>query len=310
MYALGGMIVWIMRDQKCLFQEPAAEEAVLASIAGCCQSADPADRPEIGHVKQALCKVSGINDKHFMENLVRRLENYSQVLENTVTLRTNALCQERQRCDLILSELLPRQVLVELRKGHPALPKFFGFVSLLFTYVDRFDEFVMSSSSQLTDVIRFLMEMVAAFDVILSRFDCYKVEAVADSYLVASGIPKENDGEHVFIIGRVAERLSKEFSLLSFPSYLNLKIGINSGPCAAGIIGNVRPRYSIFGESVNMASRLGTTSEPGKIQISLTTAEYLWHDPTFQVTERGSVHLKGIGMRCTYWLEGINAEQR
>ncbi|XP_055347750.1 atrial natriuretic peptide receptor 2-like [Paramacrobiotus metropolitanus] len=276
---------------------------ILSNLLHQCHSAEPMDRPNIWQVKLEIGRIVA-NQGKLLDQLLRRLEEYALQLENAVSLRTHTLKQEMEKCDSLLGEMLPRYVLVQLRTGNLVQPQIFPSVTILMTHVAGFDEFVSKCESDPLEIVIFLNSMFTIFDRVLAKFDCYKVETITDCCLVASGLPVENNGEHVHIIADVALEMRELFEQSFLWERLRLKAGIHSGSCAAGVVGTARPRYCVFGDSVNVTSRLASSSQSGKIQISYSTEALLRTDKLFKVDERGLTYLKGIGTVMTFWLDG------
>ncbi|XP_055347746.1 atrial natriuretic peptide receptor 1-like [Paramacrobiotus metropolitanus] len=313
-YAVGELMDCILQDQdKEPFGNghvttladssiPLTAQQVLTTVIELCRHPDPAKRPTIGQIVKSTDKVLK-NSGKFLDKLFRRLEDYAQQLEQAVASRTQMLKLETERCDALLSEMLPRYILIQLRIGHIIHPQMFQSVTFTFTYVTGFDEFIRRCNDSPLDIVLFLGAMFTNFDRIIGKCDCYKVETVNDSCLVASGLPIENEGQHVAIIARLTLELRNAFLHSLMTNQQSLQCGIHTGPCAAGVIGTARPRYCVFGDSVNMTSRLASSSQSGKIHVSGAAAKMLEEDGSFKIHERGLTFLKGIGDTKTYWLD-------
>lgn len=180
----------------------------------------------------------------------------------------------------------------------------------------------ISAHSSPLEVVDLLNDLYNMFDRIISKFDVYKVETIGDAYMMVSGLPQPNGLEHARIIARLSvvliEQVTTVFKIRHQPSeQLLLRIGLHSGPCAAGVVGFVMPRYCLFGDTVNTASRMESHGEPLRIHASETTAEILRAlerrfsaessehktlKPEFLVEARGGVEIKGKGLMRTYWI--------
>ncbi|XP_024941625.1 soluble guanylate cyclase 88E isoform X2 [Cephus cinctus] len=213
------------------------------------------------------------------------------------------LDEEMQRTDELLYQMIPKQVANRLRDGGNPIDtcEMFDNVSILFSDVVSFTE--ICSRITPMEVVSMLNAMYSIFDTLTERNRVYKVETIGDAYMVVSGAPvKEND--HADRVCDMALDMVEAIMDLKDPStgnHLQIRVGVHSGAVVAGIVGLKMPRYCLFGDSVNTASRMEATSEAMQIHISQSTKELL--SPSYKVTERGEIQVKGKGTMKTYWLE-------
>ncbi|TKR64226.1 hypothetical protein L596_024796 [Steinernema carpocapsae] len=154
--------------------------------------------------------------------------------------------------------------------------------------------------------IRFLNNAFTMFDDVIKDHDAYKVETTGETYMVASGVPTENENRHVFIIADIALQIRE--ATHNYTDYkpidwnLEVRMGFHCGPIATGVIGLKSPRYCLFGDTVNFASRMQSNCAPNQIQMSEVTANMLLDCDKYTLTRRGVVKVKGKGNVNTYWL--------
>ncbi|XP_046748261.1 soluble guanylate cyclase 88E isoform X3 [Diprion similis] len=210
---------------------------------------------------------------------------------------------EMKRTDELLYQMIPKQVADRLRNGESPIDtcEMFDSVSILFSDVVSFTEICSRISPM--KVVSMLNAMYSIFDTLTERNRVYKVETIGDAYMVVSGAPdKEHD--HADRVCDMALDMVEAITDLKDPSteqHLQIRVGVHSGAVVAGIVGLKMPRYCLFGDSVNTASRMEATSEAMQIHISQPTKELL--SPSYKVTERGEIQVKGKGSMKTYWLE-------
>lgn len=212
--------------------EVASDEAPieLIELMNDCWQESPTARPEIGPIKSRLKKITrGISSKNFFDNLLSRMEQYANNLEQLVDEKTNALIEEKQKADEILYQLLPRTVADQLKVGIETKPEAFQAVTIFFSDIVGFT--ALSSMSTPMQVVDFLNDLYTCFDAIIENHDVYKVETIGkiiiininrnnllvfkfyfkkikgDAYLVASGCPNRNGNEHSREIARMALEL-------------------------------------------------------------------------------------------------------
>lgn len=234
------------------------------------------------------------------------MEQYANNLEELVEERTQDYIEEKKKCEKLLYQLLPQSVAAQLISGQPVVAETFDQVTIYFSDIVGFT--AISAESTPMQVVQFLNDLYTCFDSIVENFDVYKVETIGDAYMVVSGLPIRNGNQHAREIARLALALLEavhNFKIHHRPNdRLKLRIGLHTGACVAGVVGLKMPRYCLFGDTVNTASRMESNGEALKIHISEKTKLALDQFGTFITTRRGMVPMKGKGEMLTYWLEG------
>ncbi|XP_037547159.1 guanylate cyclase 2G [Nematolebias whitei] len=269
-----------------------------------CWSENPDYRPPFASIRRRLRGISPESHANILDNMVDKLEKYANHLEDVVEERTNQLTAEKARADKLLSSMLPRYIADELMAGKSVEPQSYDMVTIFFSDIVGFTS--MCSVSSAMEVVTFLNDLYSLFDDIIKLYDVYKVETIGDAYMVASGLPISNGNKHVLEISMMALHFLSSirvFKIAHMPNQtLAIRIGIHSGPVVAGVVGTTMPRYCLFGDTVNTASRMESNSLPLKIHISQSTADILVQAGSFEMEERGEIELKGKGLQKTYWL--------
>ncbi|XP_064635394.1 soluble guanylate cyclase 88E-like isoform X2 [Lineus longissimus] len=214
------------------------------------------------------------------------------------------LDMEMKRTDQLLYQMIPKSVADRLRSGEAAMNtcETFESVTVLFSDVVGFTS-ICSKISPL-EVVTMLNAMYTKFDQLSEVHKVYKVETIGDAYMVVSGAPTVTRF-HAQYICDMALDMVLEMTSLADPStgdHLSIRVGAHSGMVVAGVVGLKMPRYCLFGDTVNTASRMESNSAAQKIHISETVKLRLEGFP-YMVKERGTTEVKGKGTMKTYWLE-------
>jgi len=201
--------------------------------------------------------------------------------------------------------MLPASVSKQLMAGRKVEPQSFKNATVFFLDVVGFT--TISAQVKPLEVVSLLNSLYSVIDRVLECYNVYKVETIGDSYMIVSGLPIENV-THASEIGTMALHLGWAVQNFVYEGNPELKIkirmGINSGSVVAGCVGTKMPRYCLFGDTVNTASRMESSGSPGKIQLTESTANLLKKTGQFEVISRGELDIKGKGKMNTYWLEG------
>ncbi|XP_043554526.1 atrial natriuretic peptide receptor 2-like [Chiloscyllium plagiosum] len=270
-----------------------------------CWAHNPLMRPTFEQIKKMLEKMNP-NKVSPVDKMMNLMEKYSKHLESIVAERTQDLLQEKQKTDSLLYSMLPKQVADDLRQGITSQAQSYSNATVFFSDIVGFTQ--LSSASTPYQVVDFLNRLYTCFDAIIDNYDVYKVETIGDAYMVVSGVPKENGIKHASEIASMALDLVAVCSSFIIPHKpdvkLKIRAGIHSGPVVAGVVGTKMPRYCLFGDTVNTASRMESTSEALKIQCSSSSSELLNETGGYILKCRGPLLVKGKGEMTTWWLEG------
>ncbi|HEY9735602.1 MAG TPA: adenylate/guanylate cyclase domain-containing protein [Trichocoleus sp.] len=216
------------------------------------------------------------------------------------------LRQQRQQADRLLINILPYQIAQRLKVGTRTIAESFDQVSVLFA--DLVDFTAASSEMTPRELVKLLNEIFSIFDQLAVSHSLEKIKTIGDAYMVAGGLPTARS-DHTVSIARMALDMQEAIQHFQRPdgSPFQLRIGINTGPVVAGVIGRRKFAYDLWGDTVNIASRMEATGEPQRIQVTPELYECLKDEFIFE--KRGFVIVKGRGQMMTYWLVGQNLEQ-
>ncbi|XP_035286777.1 atrial natriuretic peptide receptor 1-like [Anguilla anguilla] len=285
---------------------PQSHSEELGQLMQRCWAEDLAERPDFSHVKILLHKQNGSSSSNILDNLLSRMEQYANNLEELVEDRTQAYLEEKRKAEALLYQILPHSVAEQLKRGETVQAEAFDSVTIYFSDIVGFT--AISAESTPMQVVTLLNDLYTCFDAIIDNFDVYKVETIGDAYMVVSGLPVRNGKLHGREIARMSLALLKavrSFRIRHRPEQqLRLRSGIHSGPVCAGVVGLKMPRFCLFGDTVNTASRMESNGEALRIHVSEATRSVLEEFNCFQLELRGEVEMKGKGRLRTYWLLG------
>uniref|UniRef100_A0A3P9I4W7 Guanylate cyclase n=1 Tax=Oryzias latipes TaxID=8090 RepID=A0A3P9I4W7_ORYLA len=272
-----------------------------------CWSEQPDRRPTFEEIFDRFKIINKGKKTNIIDSMLRMLEQYSSNLEDLIRERTEELEVEKQRTEKLLSEMLPPSVADTLKTGATVEPEYFDQVTIYFSDIVGFT--TISSLSDPIEVVDLLNDLYTLFDAVLSNHDVYKVETIGDAYMVASGLPKRNGNKHAAEIANMSLNILSSvgsFHMRHMPDVpVRIRIGIHSGPCVAGVVGLTMPRYCLFGDTVNTASRMESTGLPYRIHVNMSTVKILRSlNDGYKIDVRGKTELKGKGIEETYWLVG------
>jgi adenylate cyclase len=212
--------------------------------------------------------------------------------------------REFERAEALLHNILPASIAERLKADSSAIADGFDAVSVLFA--DIVDFTTLSARLSATEVVGLLNGLFSRFDAVAGRLGLEKIKTIGDAYMVAAGIPERRDG-HARLIAEFALDIQKEISAFNAErgDSIRMRIGINSGPVVAGVIGKKKFIYDLWGDAVNTASRMESHGLPGMIQVTRDSYELLKDEYEFE--DRGWIEVKGKGSIETFLLLGRKA---
>jgi adenylate cyclase len=228
---------------------------------------------------------------------------YKFQVEHELKIKTKELEEEKKRTDSLLKNILPQEIVDEIKLNGNVKPRYYQQVSILFTEFHGFD--LISSQINPNDLIYELNEVFENFDEIVQRHNLEKLKTIGDAYMIASGLPLEiiNHAEKIVMAALEMQKFIDERNKTKKLKW-EMKTGIHSGPVVAGIVGMRKFTYDIWGDSVNIASRMASSCLPEKINISGETYELV--KEKFNCSYRGRLKVKGKGEIDMYFVEGLN----
>jgi class 3 adenylate cyclase len=228
------------------------------------------------------------------------------LLEYFVRSRDRAhrlLAAEQERSEALLLSIFPRAVAERLKISQGVIAERSEEVSVLFADITGFTPTAERLPAE--EVVVMLDEIFSAFDDLVARHGLEKIKTIGDGYLVAAGIPTPRT-DHAEAAARLALAMRQTLAELPVASGLSIRVGIDSGPVVAGVIGRTKFSYDLWGDTVNTASRMESHAPPGAIQVSERTYRRLEDD--FILEQRTGVVVKGKGEMTTYVLLGERPE--
>ncbi|AZV80454.1 hypothetical protein EBB79_12955 [Parasedimentitalea marina] len=212
-----------------------------------------------------------------------------------------ALESEHQKSETLLHNIMPPAIADRLKQNPKVIADSHEQVTTLFADIVGFTEVASQSSPE--SLVTLLNRIFSQFDALVDDLDLEKIKTIGDAYMVVAGLPAARP-DHAQAIARLAlemlvaaERVSQETG-----KQLQIRVGIHSGPVVAGVIGQKKFAYDLWGDTVNIAARMESHGATGRIQISASTAKLL--NGEFELEPRGTIEIKGKGQMATYYLIG------
>ncbi|EAT40967.1 AAEL007359-PA [Aedes aegypti] len=270
-----------------------------------CWAESPEMRPDFVMICERFKQLNHGRKVNFVDTMFQMLEKYSNNLEELIRERTEQLDMERKKTEQLLNRMLPSSVAERLKLGLAVEPEEFSEVTIYFSDIVGFT--TISAHCTPVQVVDLLNDLYTCFDATINAYNVYKVETIGDAYMVVGGLPVRTP-DHAEQIATMALDLlhqSGNFKVRHLPGVpLQLRIGLHTGPCCAGVVGLTMPRYCLFGDTVNTASRMESTGSSWRIHMSQQTCNLLEQAGGYIIEPRGPIEIKGKGKMHTYWLLG------
>lgn len=231
------------------------------------------------------------------------------LLEQIINKRTEDLIIEKEKSEALLANVLPKNTASEIMNKGKATKIKYNFVTVLFSDIQGFTKIAEEMNPEV--LIDELDKFFFYFDSVVEKYGIEKIKTIGDAYMCAGGIPEKNRTNPVEVILAALEmknymNMLKERSELQGMKYWDIRIGIHTGTVVAGVVGQKKLSYDIWGDTVNTASRMESSGEAGKINISGTTYEFV--KEFFACEYRGKMPVKYKGELEMYFVNGIIPE--
>lgn len=218
---------------------------------------------------------------------------------------------EKDRSEKLLRNILPDETALELKEHGKVKAKKFESVTVMFIDFKGFTSHSESLSPE--ELVQAVDYFFSKFDAVMDKYGLEKIKTIGDAYMCAGGLPFPTEDHHLkvvqagFEIAQIMEDAKKNTG--GGIMDIDIRIGINTGPVVSGVVGTRKFAYDIWGDAVNVASRMESMSEPGKINVSENTYQLI--KDTYECEHRGQIHVKNKGMMDMYFVHELkNKEQR
>jgi class 3 adenylate cyclase len=219
-------------------------------------------------------------------------------------LQQRALKQEKDKVENLLLNILPAEIAERLRRGTGTIAEQLDSVSILFADLVGFT--VLSAKLTPSKLVELLSDLFCEFDTLLDQYGLEKIKTIGDCYMVAAGVPSMRR-DHAQVLVRFALDICNRMDshTLIDQHECKVRVGISSGRVVAGVIGQRKFSYDVWGDTVNVASRMESHGVPGKVQVSRETYELIKDD--FLCEPRGEIAVKGKGAMEAWVVNGARS---
>lgn len=250
-----------------------------------------------------------LNKKDIL-SISRFVEQVVGAIHNSTLLKE--VQSEKEKADKLLLNILPAQVAEELKEKGEIKPVTYESVTILFTDFKGFTR--IASKMPAEELLHILDSIFLEFDRMIDKYNIEKLKTIGDSYMCVGGIPKANNTHAVDIclaaleLQNFVKTLKEAKEVIAGEDFWDMRVGIHTGPVVAGVIGKNKFAYDIWGDTVNIASRMETNGEEGMINISKDTYDLV--KSFFDCEYRGKFHAKNKGMIDMFFLNGLQNQYK
>jgi class 3 adenylate cyclase len=229
----------------------------------------------------------------------KRLRDLDQKHMEMLNREKELLEVEQLKTEKLMLNILPRPIADRLKRGEKNISGSYPDVTILFSDLVGFTR--MSSQTSATDLVKLLNDLFTRFDKRADALGVEKIKTIGDAYMAVAGLPIPRP-DHAHLCAELALGMFDDLKAFNQENgkELDMRIGLNSGPVVAGVIGYTKFSYDLWGNTVNVASRMESTSKPGRVQVSPATYEAIQND--FVVEDGGLMECKGLGEILTHLL--------
>lgn len=217
------------------------------------------------------------------------------------------IAKEKERSDGLLKNILPEETANELKEKGSVISKKYESTSVLFTDFKGFTQFSEGLSPE--ELVKSIDFYFSKFDEIIDKHNLEKIKTIGDAYMCAGGLPyptQDHAYKSTLAALEIADFVKKAMSNSNKNASFDIRIGINTGSVVAGVVGTKKFAYDIWGDAVNIASRMESSGEPGKVNISESTYNLLKDNKEFVFESRGAIEAKGKGKINMYFVDKVS----